>query len=199
MKRGGAEGFTLVELLVALALLGLMTAYAVAALRSLRDVSRATDELEARAEVEAVVRHLRQSLADTRAIFVNEENGAAQLVFSGGPARIGLITVMNDRLERGGLYALDYGIDDKGKALTLKRRLYRPDGQAPVAEESLLEGIESVAFRYCEATCTLAPNDWPESWKPQDRLPGFVRITVAFPKTDTRRWPELVVPLAAGF
>lgn len=200
-RRNTVAGFTLVELLVALALLTLMTVYAVAALRSLKDVSRVSTDMEAQSEIESVARHLRQVLSDARAVFVENDTDATELVFKGDAQRIELASVLNDRLERGGLYVLVYDAGEKGNALTLTRRLYRPliAGSPPMAAERLLEGIEGVAFQYCEARCRRSPADWPPAWNQKDRLPGFIRISLKLPKGDSRRWPELIVPVAAAF
>jgi general secretion pathway protein J len=197
------EGFTLVEMLVALVLLGLMTAYAVGALRSFGQMSRVTEEIEAGAEVEAVARHLRQSIADARAVFVPLDDEVQKLVFSGRADRLSFVSVLNDRLARGGLYVLDYGAGANQGDFVLRHGLFRPsvgsDSVSAGAEEvNLLRGVESIALAYCAAPCD-GKNGWRDSWNDPERFPALVRITVGFPEGDRRRWPETIVPIAAAF
>ena len=97
------DGFTLVELLVSLALLSLMAIYALNAFSSLRDINRVEDRVDAQMEVEAVARHLRETIADVRPIFVRDSNNAPKLLFRGSPGVLEFVSASNGGLETGGL------------------------------------------------------------------------------------------------
>lgn len=193
-QAGTEDGFTLVELLVSLALMAMMSAYALGALRSFGAIERVSRQFEAQAEVDAVQRNLRQLIGDARWILRTGDDGVPQAIFSGEPERLVLLSVLNDRLERGGLYVLEFTHDAANRHLEMRRRLYRPSGDGSERRLVLLEGVERIALRYCGTPCTADPSRWPESWEAADRLPSRVALDIAF-TTPGRGWPLLRVPV----
>lgn len=192
------SGFTLVELLVSLALMAMMSAYAVGALRTFGAMERVSNGFEQQAEVDAAQRNLRQLIGDARLVYRTDENGLPNAIFSGRPDTLRLLSILNDRLERGGLYVLDFGLDADNQRLEMRRRLYRPSGDGGVRSVAILEGVERVGWRYCGMPCNENdPERWPDTWEPPDRLPSRVALEIEF-TDDRRKWPTLRVPIVSA-
>jgi general secretion pathway protein J len=194
----GEAGFTLVELLVSLALMAMMSAYAVGALRTFSSMERVSKSFEQQAEVDAAQRNIRQLIGDARLVFRIDENGLANAIFSGKPDSLTLISILNDRLERGGLYVLEFGLNANHQRLEMQRRMHRPTGEGSVRNIAILEGVERVSWRYCGSPCS--ENDltlWPDNWKIVDRLPSRVALEIVFVDKG-RDWPTLRIPLVAA-
>lgn len=205
----GEAGFTLMELLVAIALLALMATYALNALSYMRNFDRVIGRIEHQAEVEATARHIRQTFSDTRLVFGNDED--ARVEFDGRSDVLKLVSVLNRDLATGGLFRLRYGLRQKsgsgngeGLVFTVWRELFRPirgSEETPVEGGEptiLMDGVQSLKFRYFGSREPDKPPAWLESWPASETLPKLISLDVTFPAGDTRRWPQLIIPIQAS-
>jgi type II secretion system protein J len=191
------SGFTLAEMLVALALLGLMSAFALTSLNTLGAVKRVEARIDGRSDVEAVQRHLQQAIADTRVVFDSDDQAQQKINFSGTPVSLKIVTVLDDRFERGGLYRLDYSL--AASDLKLDYAVYRPSKSAQASKtEILLQNVASLSFRYFGPAELGGIPQWQQSWPVVDQLPLAIEVTVGFPPGDTRKWQPLIIPLASS-
>lgn len=182
------SGFTLVEVLVALALISLLAA---ALYQGLRLGNRAWSALSARAaavdEIGVAHRLVRQVIdqayplpAPTAQGFQVDFRGQAKgLLFWTPPPEIwaypgGLIQA---RLQ---LRETD---NRRDLVLSLSEDLANP---ARTEEITLLRGISDLTVDYFGS-------DWRSTWQNQPRLPQLVRLRITFPEGDRRNWTELVV------
>ena len=185
IRSGHDEGFTLVELLVSLALLSLMTIYALSAFSSLKDMNRAVDRAGAQMEVNAAARHLREAIADARAVFVTDENNAPRFLFAGSKNTLEFVTASNGERETGGLYFVRYSLDTEG-TLQAERRILR-DKMTSANKVVLLRGVKDISFRYWAAGDTGQALD---AWDRNDLLPSAIEVDVVFEDADFRTWPS---------
>lgn len=183
------DGFTLVELLVSLALLSLMTIYSLNALASLRDMNRAVDRVGGQMEVEAVARHLRDAIADVRPVFAMDGNNAPQLLFKGSHGTLEFVTASNGDRETGGLYLLRYSLDADGTLLA-ERRILRDKTTGAANKVVLLRGVKEITFRYWAPGGSNIQNESSDSWERQDILPSAIEVEVGFEDADFRTWPR---------
>jgi prepilin-type N-terminal cleavage/methylation domain-containing protein len=204
------DGFTLIELLVAIALLALMATYALNALSYMQNFDRIINRIERQGEVEATARHLRQTLADARAVFGNAEAVSAQIEFEGRADSLELITVLNRDLAAGGLFRLRYGLQpetaasaEQGSVFAVWRQLFRPNVSDPDKAGQrdatvLMDGVESLRFRYFGSNEPEEEPVWLDTWPKGEILPALISLDVVFPNGDVRRWPQLVIPIQAS-
>jgi prepilin-type N-terminal cleavage/methylation domain-containing protein len=191
------DGFTLVEMLVALALLGLMTVFALSSLRTLGTVRLIEARIDGRSEVEAVQRHFQQVIADARAVFDSDAQGNQKISFAGTADSLEFVTVLDDRLQRGGLYRLHYGVERNN--LLLHYAFHRPVAQqAPAESEILLNNVTSINFRYLGKLPTENVLHWFDTWKLEDQMPRAVEVAVRFPQGDTRAWKMMRIAVETG-
>lgn len=193
-RRGREAGLTLLEMLVALGLLGLLLALLQDGFTLGHRVwDRAASRLGPRIDaVEAAQSLLRDRLARAHPAFtladdgrVSLEGDARSLVFDApAPLVLGQGTYLRYRLavdEAGGL-ALAWLPD------TERSRLAEP------ARSVLLEGVAGLDLAYFGARRGLsAPPRWHDSWRGQPAMPALIRLRVLFPPGDERVWPELLV------
>lgn len=181
------RGFTLLEVLVALAvlglLLGLLGSFLHLGLRAWRTETRVR---VARADLDAVDRTLRGLLTTMDAGSVSVppllQGGADRLAFS---AKLPEGAGMDG--EADWLLAVD-----AAHRLVLRwtpHRHVRPLGPPPpAAQATLLEGVERLDLAYWPR---LPPWGWRTAWSGPG-LPGLVRVRVRFPEGDARHWPDIV-------
>lgn len=188
------DGFTLVELLVSLALLSLMAIYALNALSSLRSINRVVDRTSMQMEVEAVIRHFRETLADTRPLFVTDENNVPRLIFKGKPDSLEFVSASNGDRETGGLYLVRFRLDAEG-VLVAERDLLRSRMAGGATKTVLLRNVDSLSFKYISSAPVVPQIGITDTWQRNDILPTTIEVSVGFNTQDTRIWPVTLVEL----
>jgi prepilin-type N-terminal cleavage/methylation domain-containing protein len=192
MKRGSnSDGFTLVELLIALALLGLMAVYAIQAFNAMRNMNRVAADISAQMEVDSVARLLRRELSDARAVFQQVGTGNSKLYFNGQPEALSYVTVSNGEREIAGLYYVSLRLDESGTFIA-ERRLLGAKPNPQVNSVILLRGLSKLQLSYAGAESNPEPQNL---WSIENQLPKVVRVHIEFPKEDLRRWNEMLVKL----
>jgi general secretion pathway protein J len=193
---GDNKGFTLVEMLVSLALLSLMAVYALNAFSSLQRINRVADRTAAQGEVQAVVRSMRETLSDARPFASARNNGEVPSLFRGQAEWVEFATASNGSKETGGIYLVRYSIDNGGQLVSERSVLH--DGIASsINKVRLLSGVENVKFTYRDWNSDLSPKSL-SIWEQADRLPHAVEIALTFPDGDPRVWPRLQVAVQAA-
>nr|WP_241688426.1 prepilin-type N-terminal cleavage/methylation domain-containing protein [Pseudoxanthomonas composti] len=201
MKRH-AQGFTLIEVLLATVLLATGLALALASIRSISAMTTRGEVMSQRNErMRAVEGLLRRRLASARAIaFATEADTLRPYLFVGEPQRMRFVSDLPNYLGRGGPYLHDvYANADYGMLMldmTLVQGGQPMPERSPRPPERLAEGLDSVRFRYRGLAENGGLGPWQERWDQVDALPVQVAILVQ-PRQEAP-WPELVVTLAEG-
>jgi general secretion pathway protein J len=177
----GQQGFTLVELLVALLIFGMLSAAGVALLSF---SVRAQDLADARLDDVAAMRRagalLTGDLAQAAPRIVRDEAGAVQPAFVGGAGGQGDVALALVRrgwdnpegVSRPSLQKVEYRLAGNRLERTAYRHL---DGADPMAPATVLEGVEAFGLRYRDGE-----GEWRERWDPTriTDLPRAVEMTV---------------------
>jgi general secretion pathway protein J len=190
-KRRGQQGFTLLEVLIALVLLGLLLAALGQGvrfgLRTWELQGKATSRSDA---LEATDRSLRLLIESMEPGGIGSQSSVKgsrdRLSFVGAlPAAVAI-----DRRAEMTLLLADHG------RLLLRWRPHRHDrpfGPPPAENDALLlDGVEKLELAYWRPATQGLKGGWVDEWS-QSGLPGLVRIHLEFGQTDPRRWPDIII------
>lgn len=143
-RREGEAGFTLVEVLVALAIFAVIGAAGFAVLDQVLRVQRLTEgRLERLAEVQRAMHVISLDVLETTGGSVRPAEGALAFGRTGGADGL----------------AVRYGVEEG----VLVRRL--ADGLGGAARQELIAGVQAVAWRFWRAD-----TGWTSDWPPPDPL-----------------------------
>lgn len=218
MKPSSPRGFTLLEMLVGLALLGLMSLALFAALRlGLQSWDRAEIKSGQVVDLRIVEGILRREIAKAfplRMGLINEN----KIAFEGDSGSVHFVTALPSGLTAGGLSLVSLELaDDKnnarpgeqwtqdtrkqGKALVLKRAI--PDAEARdfSALDSgdmsiLVRGIEEASFAFYGQDSDLDEPSWRDQWSMAARTPALLRMKFKF--VDSKEQREILWQLRLG-
>ena len=180
-------GFTLLEILVALVVLGFVLAAVGQGVQfGLRATGLQTRQIAAEDDVDAVDRLLRRLIEQADPGYGGDVPG-----FTGTSTSLSLTTTLNE-----GAAPVDAAFDVEGGRLLLRYgphlhavRLASPP--AP-AVEVLLDGVQRVEFAYWGATKPGGPGTWLAAWGQKD-IPALVRIRLMM-APGRPSWPDIVAP-----
>lgn len=186
--RRGERGLTLVEALVALALLGLLAAGAAGLLPVMGRLSAAASA--AQAETQMLARShdfLRAVIGQARPLSDLGSAGRTEPLRM-APDHLRLLTRLPDGLGPGGPLLLNLAVekmDGGGVRLHLSTTPLRPGTAA--AQTALITGAARITWDYYDAGAGL----WVPDWTGRPGLPALLRLRVA--GMGMGDWPDLVV------
>jgi len=191
-------GFTLLELLIAVTILGLLM---VLVLNGLQFGTRVWETGRTGAarmtETEAARAFLRARIEAAQPLVTAAGDGAERTVALGGERdRLRMAVAMPEHLG-GGLRLIELSLAGAGATHDLVVRS-TPAGAAATGRDGggevsvLLADVQAVDFAYYGAG-PAGVAAWHAAWDGQEGAPLLVRIAVAFSPGDRRRWPPVTV------
>lgn len=188
-EQGHEVGFTLLEMLVTMALFSLLLSFFGALFNNLRAVNAAIIRIERSENVNVVSRYLQQSLEGIRAYSDLDAAGTRTVRFRGEQSRVEYVGVAAGDRESGGLYETEVWLDSEGRFL-LHRRMLGQEREQTLPAEVLLEGLDSLTFSYF--TCPVEdPSIGLNRWTDVSQLPFLISVTATFKAGDQREWHEI--------
>jgi general secretion pathway protein J len=200
--RSGKEGFTLLELLIAMSLLALIFAALTGGLRFGTSAWHMTSaRLLQTEDLQLVYRTLRRQISTAVTWGSISEPDEPAGSFIGENDRVRFVGPAPARAMDPGLFRLTLALvpDAGSQALTLQwQRLERSD-EATQSEniEPILRGVRSIRYSYFGEPQTGGAARWLTEWRDSDRPPRLVRIKVEFVDPDRSPWPEMVIPIVS--
>ena len=201
-RRSAQRGFTLLETIVALTLLGLMLAVLTGSIRfagQSRDA--AASRIDGVDNMRIAQDFLRQTLAQAHPKRWLKGIGRP-FVFRGERDELSMAAPLTARVGVGGLFLLNFALVDagqgKGKNLVMARTFPEPDAQEMPDFSSadttvLAENLAELEFAYLGRDDDASDPTWRDDWRVSTRMPEAVRVRIR--PAHGAAWPELVVPL----
>jgi general secretion pathway protein J len=189
-----SSGFTLVEMVVALTILGLISVALVGGMRFGTAVWRSSaQQVSAGEQVRGAQEFLRRTLAAAYPILEHSSNdptSPAVLAFEGERARLRAATMPAKAM---GLQTLSLSADTDEHGLALVAELTSRGAPGDGRRETVMANLRGVEFAFLTPAASGQPAKWEPTWTGRSRLPELIRIRLTFPDGDTRRWPDLFV------
>lgn len=200
--RSRAAGFTLMEILVATALLAAAMALAFATLRAASAAATRGEQKAQRNErMRAVEGFLRRRIASALPVaYEVDPRSGIPARFLGESDRLRFVADLPPYLGRGGPHLHEIGVVDDGAgglrlevefAVVLANQIVEERDSRP--PERLVDGLREVKISYRALDAQNRIGEWQDRWQQVDRMPMQVRIEIVDGRGE--RWPPVVVSL----
>ncbi|WP_246675358.1 general secretion pathway protein GspJ [Mesorhizobium sp. B2-3-4] len=176
-RRGAIEGFALIDVLVGLAMLGVISALMIVFLGQARTMVRIENASQMQMEVDAATRFLEAALGNAEALPLSQSTPDDVIYFSGAA----------DRLQFNGIMAIGFGssalrqvsiLPTGDGRLSIVQQPRRGDGARDMPENRtvpLIGGVTGVRFEYLDGS----KGSWSADWKLDRRLPTAIRFRIS--------------------
>ena len=191
MNRTGSPddqaGFTLVELLVSLALTATIASFIIGGFHLVRRTSAISYDRESAEEVDAAATQLRGLLARTTPVrTIDEVDRVARLLFEGRTDTVTFVTLSEATAFQGGLMRVRLLWQDRPPlpghpaALVLRTAVFRANPRLVFETEPvvLFRGVVGFSLRYFGAPGLDKPPQWHSEWLGYDRMPLAILVQV---------------------
>jgi general secretion pathway protein J len=195
----GDAGFTLVEILVVVALIGLLSSLIFGGIgfgaKAWTKVERRTIE---GTDIGAVQGLLRRTIAGAFPAFASSDPTDGSIAFDGEGVSLTLVAPLPAAIEAGVMARERFFVAQNGRtqALFMAWRLDLPssDEGTPLAEETvlLLDHVRSARFSYFGPPDDMQYPIWQEAWTGRCSLPQMVRVRIERDDSRLPPWPDLV-------
>lgn len=186
-RLGSVRGFTLVELVVALTILGVLSALLV---NGLRVATGAWDTVEQRTtsahQEHLTLAFLQRQLELAQPMRLFRKADQKEISFVGEPHAVRFVAPLPGHLGAGGMYWFTVELVDsvEGKRLVVSYQLFQREEWesygAPEKEQLvLIDGLADAEFAYLEPARDEHPARWTTAWEPQEQLPDLIRLRFA--------------------
>jgi len=192
----GHAGFTLVELLVALLLFGMLSLALFAALRgaagALARVAANTAGTNGLAAADTL---LRRNLSAAYPLYIAAPGTPGHIAFDGQARSVAFLAPAPAALAAGGFAGIAIALVNKNLVIAARPELSWPDAP-PALQEILAPNIADANFAYFGPDPGAAAPYWHNSWQHRAVLPSLIRLHVTFPPGDPRHWPDFIFATA---
>jgi general secretion pathway protein J len=185
---GDQRGYSLVELVIVLALLGLIS---LAIAGSLRFGARVWERTEQEIGATETARGGHALLGTLLShVYPRAAADGADAAFDGAAGRMTFLTDASSAYGAGGIARVTLSVKGERGAVALVLAHEAETGGASAREEVLLGGAERIGFSYAEVKDGAIV--WTDTWAGKTSFPALIRVRVAFAK-GAGRWPDLIV------
>ena len=194
------SGFTLLELLVALSLVGLLSVLMLGGLRfGVRAWEKGSVSAEQSTTLTIAQRFVRRQVAEALPLVDPGNTRDRNILFMGGRTALRMVTGRLADAYRGGPFLVEFRLAREGaeQQLVVAWRELAPDlsdidQRTPMSEARLIDKVRDVEFAYFGPREGGDTNQWQDGWTGRGTLPLLVRLRLDPAPESGRHWPELV-------
>lgn len=201
------RGFTLLEILLAVALLAVMVLLAMGTLRTAVRAMHSGERVVTQTDsVRIAQEFLRRQISHAMALpFEREEDTGMMYVFEGDESSMRFVSTMPGHLAKGGPHVQELHIAQGPKGLQLEFTHTLLNGYDKASQASVerppvmvLDGLAEASFEYRGMTETGELGEWTTQWDAPHAPPMMVRMVASFPEDRRQQWPRLEIPVMSG-
>jgi len=200
--RSPARGFTLIEVLLAIALVSIIMAMAYGGFRaSVRATSSGEAVIEETNRLRVVQQFVRRQLMQTRALIIEELEEGEVVRFQGDRDHVRFVSPMPGYLSYGGPYVQEFSLERGSDGLELiyyyaMLNGYEPGALQDVSEgRVLMDGLANGEFIFLDADQETGETFWTDYWEEPERLPLAVGVLLDLDSQRGLVWPDLIAPV----
>ncbi|MGH1481825.1 MAG: PulJ/GspJ family protein [Geminicoccales bacterium] len=194
----GERGFTLMELLVATTLLGILMVALFGGLRLGTRVWEVSDRTLAASEEKQAIRNFLRSRFE-QALPIASGNQTEPL-FKGTGTSLSFASVMPISLGAD-LFLMELVLKPRPRSDGIRDLVlrWRPIGTTneigadDVVERIMIEDVAGLTLQYFGAEQRTSPAAWTTNWHDQESLPSLIKVELQFAANDQRDWQPLIV------
>ena len=175
------DGFTLLEVLIALTVLSLMFAGIFGFLGQLGNINRISQNSSDTNELEFLERHIRNSLSNSQRLPILSEGFLKQHYLVGTSSEVTFVGKSRLGVNGTGLFDITLRHDERENTLIEERRLrrFKDDGRNQIQRFVLFEDVETVSISYLRAL-TESGSEWESAWRAERKLPARLKFVMQF-------------------
>ena len=192
----GDDGFTLIEILVALVLLGLMATMTINVFQQLRAVRAIQTRYDARSNTASVVNYIGSEISRAMAIPLSTDADGMMRSLEGTATSVRFVAATRSGFKEDALREVSFSIETKDGQTKLLRHVRSRTGSDSPSDnriDELLSGETALKFSY---RSDHEGDRWTESWQNEADLPAAIRIHMT--DTTTNLEVSRTVLLAGG-
>lgn len=188
-KTASTDGFALIDVLVGLAIAGVISSLMTVFLGQARTMMRIKQASDMQMEVDAATRFLETAIANAEPLPLSRSSPDNVIYFSGAA----------DRLQFNGIQAIGFGSSALREiAIGIERASDQTTGDLSIAQKprrgtadkvaenqqvQLIGGVTGLKFEYLDGVA--GASTWSADWVAQRRLPSAVRFTISVARNGT--------------
>lgn len=196
------SGFTLVEVLLAVALVAIIMAMAYGGFRaSVRATQSGEAVIEESNRLRVVQQFVRRQLMQARALTIEEFEDGTRVRFEGERDYVRFVSPMPGYLSYGGPYVQEFSLEQGRDGLELvyyyaMLNTYEPGALRETTDGVvLMEGLADGEFIFLDEEDEGNATYWADFWEEPDRLPLAVGVLLDLDNPRGLSWPDLVTPV----
>ena len=195
-----ARGFTLLEMLIALTLMGLLFTALFSAFYTLsRSWDAADSRISQTEDRRLIAEFLRRQLSQAMVLKISNDKDEKIYAFEANAERIRYAAPLQPLQHQGGIFLIELSIvsSKAGKALEMRYAPYRPEltwdkAFADSEPVPIYDQLKDASFTYFGQAAEGEEAQWQDEWQDMPFYPQLVKIDLA----DAQQvWPLLQIPL----
>jgi general secretion pathway protein J len=201
--RNASAGFTLIEVLIAMTLLGIMVVLLFSSMKICADSwQKGEDKITEVNDVAVVYQFFQHHLSTAKPLWddFSDENKIKVFAFQGKKQELQFVSSFPASAKKSGLQLFSLKLINEGNEqliqVSIKPFFPSAENEAWREEEvTLLRHVRNFSLSYFGTDDPQAEGMWQEDWLGQESQPRLVKINIA--RDDDSFWPEMFVELKA--